>query len=59
MTVMEGTLRLGVSERRVLKLAREARVRGAIKAGAGCLVPTPADLIPGMDGPSGDAGREG
>ena len=33
-TVKEAANRLGVSERRVCKLARHGQVRGAIKAGA-------------------------
>ena len=40
-TVKEEAIRLGVSERRVRKLARDGRVRGAVKAGAEWLIPTP------------------
>ena len=47
-TVREAALRLGVSERRVRKLARDGRVlSGAIKAGAEWLIPTPVEVIPG------------
>jgi excisionase family DNA binding protein len=58
-TVKEAALRLGVSERRVRKLVRDGRVRGATKAGAEWLIPTPVELIPGRRGPSGVAGRVG
>ena len=53
LTVKEAALRLGVSERRVRKLVRDGRVRGATKAGAEWLIPTPVELIPGRRGPSG------
>ena len=56
-TVKEAALRLGVSARRVWKLARDGRLRGATKAGAEWLIPTPVELIPGRRGPSGVAGR--
>ncbi len=56
-TVREAAIRLGVSERRVRKLVRDGRVRGAIKAGAEWLIPTPVEVIPGRRGPSGVAGR--
>ena len=56
-TVREAAIRLGVSERRVRKLARDGRVRGAIKAGAEWLIPTPVEVIPGRRGPVGVAGR--
>ena len=56
-TVKDAALRLGVSERRVRKLARDGRLRGAIKAGAEWLIPTPVELTPGRRGPSGVAGR--
>lgn len=56
-TVREAAVRLGVSERRVRKLARDGRLRGAVKAGAEWLIPTPVEVIPGKRGPSGVAGR--
>ena len=56
-TVREAAVRLGVSERRVRKLARDGRMRGAIKAGAEWLIPTPVNVIPGRRGPVGVAGR--
>ncbi|MXZ40661.1 MAG: helix-turn-helix domain-containing protein [Caldilineaceae bacterium SB0666_bin_21] len=56
-TVREAAMRLGISERRVRQLARDGRVRGATKAGAEWLIPTPVDVIPGKRGPVGVAGR--
>ncbi len=56
-TVREAAVRLGVSERRVRKLARDGRVRGAIKTGSEWLIPTPVDVIPGRRGPAGVASR--
>ena len=56
-TVKEAASRLGVSERRVRKLARDGRMRGAMKAGAEWLIPTPVEVIPGRRGPIGVAGR--
>ena len=56
-TVREAAIRLGVSERRVRKLARAGRVRGATKVGAEWLIPTPVEVIPGKRGPVGVAGR--
>ena len=56
-TVREAAIRLGVSERRVRKLARDGRVRGAAKTGAEWLIPTPVEVIPGKRGPVGVAGR--
>ena len=56
-TVREAAVRLGVSERRVRKLARDGRMRGAMKAGAEWLIPTPVNVIPGRRGPVGVAGR--
>ena len=58
-TVKEAASRLGVSERRVRKLARDGRVRGAMKAGVEWLIPTPVEVIPGRRGPVGVAGRAG
>ena len=56
-TVKEAAFRLGVSERRVRQLARDGRMRGATKAGAEWLIPTPVEVIPGRRGPVGIAGR--
>ena len=56
-TVREAALRLGVSERRVRRLASEGRVRGATKTGSVWLIPTPVELVPGSRGPTGVAGR--
>lgn len=55
-TVREAAARLGISERRVRQLAREGRVRGAAKAGAEWLIPTPVEVVPGRRGPMGVAG---
>ena len=56
-TVRQAAVRLGVSERRVRKLARDGRLRGAVKTGAEWLIPTPVKVIPGRRGPVGVAGR--
>lgn len=56
-TVREAATRLGVSERRVRKLALDGRVRGATKSGADWLIPTPVEVIPSRRGPVGVAGR--
>ncbi len=56
-TINEAAVRLGVSARRVRKLARDGRVRGATKTGAEWLIPTPVEVIPGSRGPVGVAGR--
>ncbi len=56
-TAREAAVRLGVSERRVRKLARDGRMRGAMKAGAEWLIPTPVEVVPGKRGPVGVAGR--
>ncbi len=56
-TVKEAATRLGVSERRVRQLARDGRMRGAAKAGAEWLIPTPVEVTPGRRGPVGVAGR--
>ena len=58
-TVKEAAVRLGVSERRVRKLARDGRVRGATKTGAEWLIPTPVEVTPARRGPIGVAGRSG
>ena len=58
-TVREEAIRLGVSERRVRKLAGDGRVRGVTKAGSEWLIPTPVEVIPGKRGPVGVAGRAG
>lgn len=56
-TVREAAVRLGVSERRVRKFASDGRLRGAVKAGAEWLIPTPVKVTPGRRGPAGVAGR--
>ena len=56
-TVREAAIRLGVSERRVRRLAGDGRLKGAVKAGAEWLIPTPVDVIPGRRGPVGVARR--
>ena len=56
-TVKEAASRLGVSERRVRKLARDGRMRGAIKAGSEWLIPTPVEVTLERRGPVGVAGR--
>ena len=56
-TVREAAIRMGVSERRVRKLAQDGRLKGAAKAGAEWLIPTPVEVIPGRRGPIGVAGR--
>ncbi len=58
-TVRQAAIRLGVSERRVRKLAGDGRVKGATKAGGEWLIPTPVEVIPGRRGPAGVAGRVG
>ena len=58
-TIREAAIRLGISARRVRKLARDGRVRGATKAGAEWLIPTHVELIPAKRGPVGVAGRAG
>ena len=58
-TVRQAAIRLGVSERRVRKLAGDGRVRGATKAGGEWLIPTPVEVIPGKRGPAGVAGSVG
>ncbi len=58
-TVRQAAIRLGVSERRVRKLAGDGRVKGATKAGGEWLIPTPVKVIPGRRGPAGVAGRVG
>ena len=56
-TVREAATRLGISERRVRKLARDGRVRGATKSGSEWVIPTPIEVTPGRRGPVGAAGR--
>ena len=58
-TVQQAAIELGISDRRVRQLAREGRMRGAIKEGAEWLIPTPVEVIPGRRGPTGVAGRVG
>ncbi len=48
---------LGVTDGRVRQLAREGRVKGAIKAGYAWRIPTPVEIIPGRRGPAGLAMR--
>ena len=56
-TVKQAAARLGVSDRRVRKLARDGRVRGAVKIGQEWLIPTPVEVTPGSRGPAGAAVR--
>lgn len=56
-TVNRAAVELGVSDGRVRQLAREGRVRGAVKAGHEWLIPTPIKLVPGRRGPVGVAKR--
>ena len=56
-TTRRAAIELGVSERRVRQLAREGRIRGAVKIGQEWLVPTPVEVAPGSRGPAGVAGR--
>ena len=56
-TVRQAAVRLGISERRVRQLARDGRLRGATKAGAEWLIPTPVEIVLGRRGPAGVAGR--
>ena len=56
-TTRRAAIELGVSERRVRQLAREGRIRGAVKIGQEWLVPTPVEVVPGSRGPAGVAGR--
>ncbi len=56
-SVREAAVRLGVSERRVRKLARDGRVRGATKVGSEWLIPTPVEVTLGKRGPAGVTGR--
>ena len=58
-TAKEAAVMLGVSERRVRKLARDGRLRGATKTGAEWLIPTPVEVIAGRRGPAGTASRMG
>ena len=58
-TVREAATRMGVSERRVRKLARDELVRGAVKDGAERLIPTPVEVTPGRRGPAGVASGSG
>ena len=57
LTARRAALELGVSDRRIRQLAREGRVRGAVKHGNEWLIPSPVELIPGTRGPAGVAGR--
>ena len=57
-TVKQAAARLGISDRRLRKLARDGRVRGAAKIGQEWLIPTPVEVMPGSRGPAGIAVRE-
>ena len=57
LTSTQAAAELGVSPRRVRQLAREERVRGAVKHGSEWLIPSPVEVIPGNRGPAGVAGR--
>ncbi|MCY3656526.1 MAG: hypothetical protein OXG95_07935 [Chloroflexi bacterium] len=59
LTARRAALELGVSERRVRQLARDGRVRGAVKHGNEWLIPSPVEVVPGTRGPIGVAGRPG
>ena len=54
-TVRQAATELGVSERRVRQLARDGRVRGAVKLGQAWLIPKPVHVAPGARGPIGVA----
>lgn len=58
LTVKQAAARLGISDRRVRKLARDGRVRGAVKVGQEWLIPTPVEVMPGSRGPAGVSARE-
>lgn len=56
-TAGRAAVELGVTDGRVRQLAREGRLRGAVKAGHEWLIPTPIEVIPGRRGPVGVARR--
>ena len=56
-TVKQAAARLGISDRRVRKLASDGRVRGAVKIGQEWLIPTPVEVMPGSRGPAGVSAR--
>lgn len=56
-TMKQAATRLGISDRRVRKLARDGRVKGAVKIGQEWLIPTPVEVVPGSRGPAGVAVR--
>ncbi len=56
-TVKQAAARLGISDRRLRKLAGDGRVRGAVKIGQEWLIPTPVEVTPGSRGPAGAAAR--
>ena len=56
-TVKQAAARLGISARRLRRLASEGRVKGAAKIGQEWLIPTPVELVPARRGPAGVAGR--
>ena len=55
-TIQGAVVRLGMSERRMRKLARDGRVKGVTKAGSEWLIPTPVEVTPGRRDPVGVAG---
>ena len=57
-TVKQAAARLGISDRRVRKLASDGRVRGAVKIWQEWLIPTPVEVMPGSRGPAGVSARE-
>ena len=59
LTASQAAARLGISDRRVRKLARDGRVRGATKTGQEWLIPTPVEVLPASRGPAGVAGHTG
>ena len=59
LTASQAAARLGISDRRVRKLAHDGRVRGATKTGQEWLIPTPVEVLPASRGPVGVAGRTG
>ena len=56
-TVKQAAARLGISDRRMRKLAKDGRVQGAVKIGQEWLMPTPVKVVPGRRGPIGVAAR--
>ena len=56
-TADEAARERGVSGRRLRQLARDGRVRGAVKQGWYWRIPSPVELVPARRGPVGIAGR--